>query len=82
MYRFAVQMQRQELGVTVGVDAIVDNALAELWIGTSPSIAMVFPESSMTMLQQVLLIVWDVRVISVAYAGAKYFLLKSIQVAK
>jgi hypothetical protein len=74
VYRFAVRLQ-QDSGATV--DAIVNSAVGESLVGMHASNAIADPTGALYNVLAVFQGKWQVHVRSVAFAGAKYFLLES-----
>jgi len=77
-YRFAIQIKE---GSGPTVDAIVEPAVGEILVGMKATSALVDSASALFNLQQAShgQCTWKVTVGSVAYAGAKYFWVKSIE---
>lgn len=79
VYRFALRV-KQDSNDSPVVDVLVDSATGESLLGMKPAAAMTDPVAALSTLQQASqgTRVYQVRVSSFAFGGAKYFLLKSL----
>jgi hypothetical protein len=78
VYRFAVRLQQQDGPSSATVDAIVNGAVGESLVGMQASQAAADPTGALYNVMAVFQGKWQVHVRSVAFSGAKYFLLDSI----
>jgi hypothetical protein len=78
VYRFAVRLQQQGGDHSPTVDAIVNGGAGESLVGMQASQAAADPTGALYNVMAVFQGKYQVHVRSVAFAGAKYFLLDSI----
>jgi hypothetical protein len=78
VYRFAVRLQQQGGGHSATVDAIVNGGVGESLVGMQASQAAADPTGALYNVMAVFQGKYQVHVRSVAFSGAKYFLLDSI----
>jgi hypothetical protein len=78
VYRFAVRLQQQGGPSSVTVDAIVNGTVGESLVGMQASQAAADPTGALYNVLAAFQGNWQVHVRSVAFSGAKYFLLDSM----
>jgi hypothetical protein len=76
VYRFAIRLQQESSGATV--DAIVNGPVGDSFVGMQAQSVANDPTGALYNLRLALKTTWQVKLRSVAFSGAKYFLVESI----